>query len=321
MVEQTIHINTLPAPTYLHFTREQWAQYRLNMPLLLTEEDLDRLHGQNEMVSLQEIEEIYLPLSRLMNLYVVAMGSLYRVTSEFLGTPEPRVPYIIGIAGSVAVGKSTTSRVLQALLSSWPDHPRVDIVTTDGFLYSNAELERRGLMNRKGFPESYDMPRLIQFMRDIKSGKDQVYAPLYSHHEYDIVKGECMMIKRPDIVIIEGLNILQTGMQKPGRQPRVFVSDFLDFSIFVDAEIPTVRKWYVDRVLSFCDGSFKDPASYFHYLSKLTPEEITKFAERIWREINEVNLLENILPFKNRARLILWKANDHSVQKIYLRKL
>lgn len=306
---------------YLKFTREEWCNFRKDTPLTLTEEDLEKLHGQIEIVSLKEIEQIYLPLSRLLNFYVTARQALYHATSQFLGTPEPKVPYIIGISGSVAVGKSVTSRVLKALLSRWPDHPNVDIITTDGFLYSKAQLERQGLMDRKGFPESYDMRHLLQVLNAIKSGKCKVPIPVYSHHHYDILPNEYEIIHRSDIVILEGLNILQTFTKKSDHCSKLFVSDFFDFSLFVDANIEIIRKWYIDRVLSFWSRPFRSPDAYFHYLTSLSKEEVMRFAEKIWREINEVNLLKNILPFKNRAQLILEKTDDHSVQKVYLRKI
>ncbi|AKQ33936.1 type I pantothenate kinase [Candidatus Coxiella mudrowiae] len=306
---------------YLQFTREEWCNFRRDTPLTLTEDDLDKLHGHTEIVSLKEIEEIYLPLSRLLSFYVTARRALHRATGQFLGKPEPRVPYIIGVAGSVAVGKSTTSRVLKALLSRWPDHPNVEIITTDGFLYSNAKLEHKGLMGRKGFPESYDMPHLLRILNAIKSGKRKVPIPIYSHHYYDVILNEYEIIDQPDIVILEGLNILQTFTKKTDHSSKLFVSDFFDFSLFVDAEFEIIKKWYVDRVLSFWRGSFRVPDSYFHYLISLSESEVIQFAKKIWREINEVNLLKNILPFKNRAQLILEKSADHSVQRVYLRKI
>ena len=303
---------------YLQFTREAWCQFRKDMPLTLDEVDLDKLRGVNEVVSLQEVEAIYLPLSRLLSLYVMATQSLHQASNWFLGKPEPKVPYIIGVAGSVAVGKSTTSRILQALLSRWPNHPKVSLVTTDGFLYPLKELQARDLLGRKGFPESYDVQHLLRFIRAIKSGKGPVYAPVYSHHHYDILPDEQVIVDRPDIVIIEGLNILQTAaVEKTG----VFVSDFFDFTIFVDAALTSIRQWFIDRVLQFRNTAFKEPDAYFHSIAKMTVEEATKFAERVWAEVNERNLLENILPFKNRARLILFKGANHAVEKVFLRKL
>ena len=306
---------------YLSFDRAKWCQFRENTPLTLTEDDLVKLRGVNESVSLPEVRDIYLPLSRLLHLYITATQELHRASGAFLGSPEPKVPYIIGVAGSVAVGKSTTSRVLQALLSRWPSHPQVSVVTTDGFIYPTAELESRGLMHRKGFPESYDINRLLAFLRAIKSGEPCVTAPVYSHHLYDIVPDQVIEVRKPDIVIVEGLNILQTGTQKPGPQPQQFVSDFFDFTVFVDAPNDVIRQWYIDRVWTFCQGPFQDPSAYFHFLAKLNHEEAIQFAAKVWREINELNLVENILPFRERAQLILQKRADHSVQQVLLRKL
>lgn len=306
---------------YISFSRSEWEQYRQDVPLTLTEEDLERLHGVNEVVSLDEIADVYLPLSRLINMYVTETQSLYQVTRAFLSADEARqVPYIIGVSGSVAVGKSTVSRVLQALLSRWPNHRNVVVVTTDGFLYSNAELEARGLMSRKGFPESFDAAKLLAFLEALKSGVSKVQAPVYSHQSYDVLPDQKITIENADIVIIEGLNILQTGCFAPGKSPIRFVSDFLDFSIFVDAEIEAIRQWYIERVLYFCAHSFQRSDNYFYFLSQMNHEEQVKFAERIWREINEMNLIENILPFRERAKLILHKNKDHLVERIYLRK-
>jgi type I pantothenate kinase len=306
---------------YQNFTRDEWESYRQDEPLVLNEADLERLHGVNEVVSMSEIEDIYLPLSRLINLYVTETQSLYRITRDFLSASALKVPYIIGVSGSVAVGKSTVSRVLQALLSRWKNHPKVALVTTDGFLYSNAELEEQGLMQRKGFPESFDQERILRFLSDLKSGVPVVHAPIYSHQIYDIVQDEHIALSSPDIVIIEGLNLLQTGVVRPGKQPNLFVSDFLDFTVFVDAEIESIKQWYIERVLYFCGTSFQKSDNYFHFLSQMNQEEQVKFGERVWHEINELNLVENILPFRERARLILHKAQDHSVDRIELRKL
>lgn len=303
---------------YLQFSREQWQQFRQDTPLTLNESDLVTLRGVNEVVSLEEIETVYLPLSRLLNLYVSSTQSLYQASQQFLGNFEPRVPYLIGIAGSVAVGKSTTSRILQALLSRWPNHPSVLVVTTDGFLYPLAELKARHLLSRKGFPESYDTLSLLRFVRAIKSGQGPVYAPVYSHHAYDIVPGEQIEVNRPDIVILEGLNILQTAtLEHQGS----FISDFFDFTIFVDAETLAIRQWFIDRVLRFRDTAFQDPSAYFHSISKMSLQETRAFALNIWQDVNERNLFENILPFKNRARLILHKGTDHAVDQVFLRKL
>ena len=300
---------------YCEFDRQQWSHYRNDEPLTLTEDDLDNLRGVNEMVSLKEVEDFYLPLSRLLNLYVTQKQSLHHVTSDFLDSEAPRVPYIIGVAGSVAVGKSTTSRILQALLSRWPNHPNVALVTTDGFLFPNSELEKQGLMSRKGFPESYDVKSLIRFLSDLKAGEKNTEVPLYSHSIYDIIPDEMMQVSQPDIVIIEGLNILQAS------GANIFVSDFLDFSIYVDADTNSIKQWYLDRVLYFCQGPFREPDNYFHHLSKLNLEEQMKFAEKVWHEINEQNLIENIMPFRERAGLILHKAENHDIDKVMLRKL
>ena len=310
----------LPSP-YLTFTREQWGKYRLDTPLPLTACEVAQLRGQTEEVSLEEVEEVYLPLSRLLNLYVSATQGLHGASSELVGGSEPKVPYIIGVSGSVAVGKSTTSRVLKALLSHWPNHPNVSIITTDGFLYPNEKLQAMGLMERKGFPESYDTEHLLTVLHKIKSGDASVKTPIYSHHHYDIVPNEYHTIEKPDIVIVEGLNILQTKTDKSLDAPKLFVSDFFDFSLFVDAEPEIIKAWYIERVLKFWRGPFQKQDSYFHFLAKLNQEELVKFAERVWREINEVNLVENILPFYQRAQLILRKSEAHKVTGVKLRKL
>ncbi|WP_119066226.1 type I pantothenate kinase [Rubrobacter indicoceani] len=305
---------------YIHFSREEWAELRAATPLVLGEEDLADLRGINEKLSLEEIASIYLPLSRLLNLYVAAAQSLYKVTDTFLGSPATKVPYIIGIGGSVAVGKSTTARILQALLSRWPDHPRVDLVTTDGFLHPNRVLEERGLMRRKGFPESYDQRRLVRFLADVKSGRDEVAAPVYSHLTYDIIPDERRVVKQPDIVILEGLNVLQSGDLCLGKQS-TFVSDFFDFSIYVDADVRDIERWYVDRFLTFKNTVFKDENSYFRRYVDFTDEEAIREAEGIWGEINGPNLRENILPTRERAQLILEKSSRHEVKKVRLRKI
>ncbi len=306
---------------YQAFTREEWCQYRRDEPLLLTEQDLERLSGVNEIVSMSEIVDIYLPLSRLLNMYVTETQSLYRVAKHFLSVQAKKVPYIIGVSGSVAVGKSTSARILQALLSRWSNHCRVALMSTDGFLYPNAKLEELGLLNRKGFPESFDVESLLNFLAALKSGESSVQVPFYSHGSYDIIADKYITMDDPDIVIVEGLNILQTGLPRPGQQPKIFVSDFLDFSIFVDAELSSIMQWYVDRVCYFCEGSFKDSKNYFYFLSKMTKEEQVKFAQRVWREVNAVNLIENILPFRERAKLILHKDANHDIDRILLRKL
>jgi len=305
---------------YLRFRRDEWAPLRADTPLTLADRDLDRIHGLVERMSLREIEEVYLPLSRLLNLYVAAIQGLYRATATFLGHGEEKVPFLIGLGGSVAVGKSTAARALRELLARWPHHPRVDIVTTDGFLWPTAVLERRGLLQRKGFPESYDVRALLAFVRDIKAGRDRVAGPVYSHVLYDIVPGESIVVERPDIVIVEGLNVLQTSPVAEGA-PRVFVSDYFDFTIYVDADAHDIRSWYVERFLALRHTAFRDPAAYFHRYASLSDAEAADTAERIWAEINEPNLAANILPTRERADLVLRKRRDHAVDEVWLRKL
>ncbi len=306
---------------YISISRQEWMRLRDATPLTLTEADLAALQGLNEPVSLREVEEIYLPLSRLLDLYVDATQNLYTVTDTFLGHPAAKVPYVIGIAGSVAVGKSTTARIMRALLARWPNHPKVDLVTTDGFLLPNRVLEARGIMRRKGFPESYDLRRLMRFMADVKAGKPEVMAPIYSHQSYDILPNQKQVVRRPDIVIVEGLNVLQTGDGGRARHMPLFVSDFFDFSIYVDAAAADIERWYVERFMQLRQTVFRDEASYFHRYASLTPEEAVETATGIWRGINGVNLHENILPTRERAQLILEKGPDHAVRAVKLRKL
>ncbi|MEX2275598.1 MAG: type I pantothenate kinase [Actinomycetota bacterium] len=306
---------------FVDLTRDQWAELRASTPLTLSEDDLFELHGLNESVSLREVEEVYLPLSRLLNLQVHATQELHASTETFLGHGESKVPYVIGVAGSVAVGKSTTARILRELLARWPDHPRVDLVTTDGFLLPNAVLSERGLMERKGFPESYDRKRLLRFLADVKSGRERLEVPEYSHLEYDVVADEVQVIERPDILILEGLTVLQTGAVRDGRTPRIFVSDFFDFSIYVDARDDDVRRWYIDRFLKLREAVFRDPKSFFHRYADLTDDQARDTAAQIWDTINGVNLRENIEPTRERAKLILKKGPDHEVRRVLLRKL
>jgi type I pantothenate kinase len=306
---------------YLEFARTEWAKLRAGTPLPLSEEELESLRGINESISLTEVEDIYLPLSRLLNLYVAGTQDLYRATAAFLGSLAPKVPYVIGIAGSVAVGKSTTARILQALLRRWPNHPKVDLLTTDGFLYPNAVLEAGGLMNRKGFPQSYDVRSLYSFVFRVKSGERHVRHPIYSHISYDIVPGEAKEVDQPDILIVEGLNVLQTASRDPSKTSRTFLSDLFDFSIYVDGPEDVIRRWYVERFLTFRHTAFRDPDAYFNRYASLSNEEARNVALRIWREINQVNLVENIEPTRERAQLILEKGPDHSVEQVRLRKL
>ncbi len=307
--------------SYTDFSRQEWSKLRASTPLMLTENDLTKLQGINEALSLREVAEIYLPLSRLLNLHVAAVGDLFQVMDHFLGKPMAKVPYVIGIAGSVAVGKSTTARILQALLALWLHHPKVDRITTDGFLHPNWVLEERGIMHRKGFPESYDLRRLVRFVADVKSGLPVVKAPVYSHLYYDIIPDRHQVAEKPDIVILEGLNVLQSAKDYPDDAPRVFVSDFFDFSIYVDARESHLEQWYIDRFLRYCDTTFQDRSSYFHRYSTLSHQEAIEVSASIWENINAINLKKNIVPTRERAHLILEKGLDHSVERVRLRKM
>jgi type I pantothenate kinase len=287
----------------------------------LNERDLAALRGLNESVTIEEVVDVYLPLARLLNLHISASRVLYNVTDSFLGNPAAKVPYVIGIAGSVAVGKSTTARILQSLLSRNPKRREVALITTDGFLYPNRVLEERGLMERKGFPESYDLKRLMRFMADVKAGYPEVSAPVYSHLTYDIVPGEEEYVRQPEVLIVEGLNVLQAGNGHPRNSPPLFVSDFFDFSIYVDADEGQVEQWFSERFLTLRDTVFKDESSYFHRYAHLSTEEARQVAAKIWAGINGVNLRENILPTRERADLILEKGEDHEAVGVRLRKL
>lgn len=305
---------------YLSFSRQQWASLRDSVPLTLTEAEISNLKGINEDLSLEEVAQIYLPLSRLLNFYFGSSIRRQEILKQFLGNHPNKIPYIIGIAGSVAVGKSTTARVLQALLSRWPEHRKVELITTDGFLYPNRILKERNLMQKKGFPESYDMQSLVKFVATIKSGDPRVVAPQYSHLTYDILPDCRKIVENPDILILEGLNVLQSGMDYPHDPHRVFVSDFVDFSIYVDAEEEMLKQWYINRFLKFRQGAFSNPDSYFHHYSKLPEEEAIQIASGIWTNINGLNLRKNILPTRERASLIMTKGNSHSIEHVRLRK-
>jgi type I pantothenate kinase len=306
-----------PVPDrYLTFSRDDWAVLRAATRLTLRQDDLDSLRGINERIDLDEVVAVYLPLSRLLNLYVSAVQDLQRVSATFLGSMAPRVPYVIGVAGSVAVGKSTFARILQALLSRWPNHPQVDLVTTDGFLYPNAVLIERNLMERKGFPESYDTRSLLAFLRAVKSGEPEVTAPVYDHVAYDVLRDETVVVRRPDIVIVEGLNVLQVN-----REGTEFVSDYFDFSIYVDADVADIEEWYVQRFFALRETVFRNPDSYFRNFADLDEEQAEETARQIWTTINGRNLRENIEPTRERASLIIRKERDHRVSQVSLRKL
>jgi type I pantothenate kinase len=306
---------------YRVFTRGEWAALRDDTPMTLSSAEVAQLRSLNDRLDMAEVEEIYLPLSRLLSLYVAATQRLFNAQQDFLGTEDLKMPYIIGVAGSVAVGKSTTARVLQALLGRWPNTPRADLITTDGFLYPNAVLAREGLMEKKGFPESYDLPALLRFLSDVKAGRRPVRAPVYSHLVYDVMPNEWVEIDRPDILIVEGLNVLQTGRPPKDGQAIPFVSDFFDFSVYLDASEDVLRAWYVDRFLTLRGTAFRNPKSYFHRYSSLSDGEAVSTATSIWTRINLTNLHENILPTRQRADLILTKGESHLVEEVALRRL
>ena len=310
----------VPPSPYREMDRETWSRLSASTPLPLTADDLVRLRGLGDPIQLPEVEAIYHPLSRLLNLYVSATRGLHEASSTFLRESTAVTPYVIGVAGSVAVGKSTTSRVLRHLMARWPETPRVQLVTTDGFLLPNRELERRGLMERKGFPESFDRRALVRFLTKVKAGHQEVRAPVYSHLTYDIIPGEEIVVRQPDVLIVEGLNVLQPARPSIDHS-NVAVSDFFDFSIYVDARTRDVKQWYVDRFLSLRDSAFANPESYFRRYADLSDDDAISTAERIWDTINAPNLQQNIMPTRSRATLVLTKGSDHSIQRVRLRKL
>jgi type I pantothenate kinase len=317
-MEQRTEQNLSPYRTY---SRAEWARLRADAPMTLTSDEVMRLHSLHDRLDIKEVEEIYLPLSRLLSMYVDATQRLFVAQQRFLGTEDTKMPFVIGVAGSVAVGKSTSARVLQALLARWPHVPKVDIVTTDGFLYPNAVLAREGLMEKKGFPESYDLPALLRFLTDVKAGRRPARAPIYSHLIYDVIPNQWVEVDRPDILIVEGLNVLQTGRLPKDGKAIPFVSDFFDFSVYLDADEDVLKDWYVDRFLTLRGTAFRDPKSYFHRYAKLSDTEAVETASGIWERINLVNLHENILPTRQRSDLILKKCSNHTIEHVSLRRL
>lgn len=306
---------------FQRFSRSEWAALRADTPLTLTAEELISLRSLNDRVDMDEVVAIYLPISRLLNLYVDATQQLFLATRRFLGKNGAKVPYIIGMAGSVAVGKSTTARILQKLLARWPSHRKVDLVTTDGFLFPNEKLEHLGILNKKGFPESYDLPAMLRFLTEVKAGVRNVTAPIYSHLTYDVLPDQRLTIDNPDILLVEGLNVLQTGSSQGAEGAGFYVSDFFDFSIYMDADEEVLSGWYIDRFLQLRSTAFADPKSYFHRYATLSDDEARTTASSIWKTINLLNLRENVLPTRQRADLILHKGADHVINEVTLRKL
>lgn len=309
------------ATPFVELDRQTWARLSHELKQPLDEDDLRRLSGLGEQLNLAEVREVYLPLSRLLNLYVQGAASLHQATNTFLGKKARRTPFVIGVAGSVAVGKSTTARVLQELLRRWPDTPDVQLITTDGFLYPNADLERRGIMHRKGFPESYDRRRLLRFVSEVKSGAPEVRAPWYSHLSYDIVPGKEVVVSSPQVLIVEGLNVLQPARARTDGTAGLALSDFFDFSVYVDARTADIEEWYIRRFMKLRSGAFSDPKSYFHRYASLSDDEARETAHGIWKRINEPNLRENVIPTRGRAQLVLSKSADHSIRRMLLRKI
>jgi type I pantothenate kinase len=309
------------ASPHAKIMRADWAKLRADTPLILSDKEIDALSGVTEQVSAAEVEDIYLPLSRLLNLHVQASQNLHSARQDFLGNVDGRIPFIIGVAGSVAVGKSTSARILKALLARWPEHRRVALLGTDGFLLPNRVLEERNLMQRKGFPESYDTHSLLLFLADIKAGKPKLKAPVYSHLSYDVVPDKFVTVDRPDILVVEGLNVLQPARLPKDGEAVPFVSDFFDFSIYIDAAPEVIESWYVERFLRLRHTAFKDPSAYFHRYAALDDEAARERSLAIWRSINLLNLQDNILPTRQRADLILRKGADHRVERVLLRKV
>ncbi|MEV8398972.1 type I pantothenate kinase [Streptomyces niveus] len=315
-----------PTP-FVDLSRAEWSALRDKTPLPLTAEEVERLRGLGDVIDLDEVRDVYLPVSRLLNLYVQATGQLRGALNTFLGDAgnghgaQRGTPFVIGVAGSVAVGKSTVARLLQALLARWPEHPRVERVTTDGFLLPMKELQARGLMSRKGFPESYDRRALTRFVADIKAGKDEVTAPVYSHLKYDIVPSELLTVRRPDILIVEGLNVLQPALPGQDGRTRVGLADFFDFSVYVDARAEDIESWYLNRFRELRETAFQNPSSYFRKYTQVSEEEALDYARTTWRTVNRLNLLENVAPTRSRATLVVRKGADHKVQRLSLRKL